>query len=82
MLGDPGTVRRALEQVSFAIADPAVRAELGAVWVETQDDSLRLVATDSYRLAVRDLVPERIGRAALRGVIDAEHAIALALALS
>jgi DNA polymerase III sliding clamp (beta) subunit (PCNA family) len=34
----------AIQQVSFAIADPAVRAELGAVWVETKEDSLRLVA--------------------------------------
>jgi DNA polymerase-3 subunit beta len=62
----------ALAQVSFAIADPAERAELSAVWVETKDDSLRLVATDSYRLAVRDLVPEGLGLGALRGVIDAE----------
>jgi DNA polymerase-3 subunit beta len=64
----------AIQQVSFAIADPAVRAELGAVWVETKEDSLRLVATDTHRLAVRDLVPDQIGSDALRGVIDAEHA--------
>lgn len=61
----------ALRQVSFAAADPEVRAELAGAWVETKDDSLRLVATDSYRLAVRDVVPERVGSAALRGVIDA-----------
>jgi DNA-binding transcriptional MerR regulator len=68
----------AIAQVSFAIADPAVRAELGAVWVETKEDSLRLVATDSYRLAVRDLVPEQIGSGRLRGVIDAKHAAVMA----
>ncbi len=68
----------AIAQVSFAIADPAVRAELGVVWVETKEDSLRLVATDSYRLAVRDLVPEQIGSGRLRGVIDAEHAAVMA----
>lgn len=63
----------ALAQVSFAIADPAVRVELGAVWVETKEDSFRVVATDSYRLAVRDLVPERTWGDGLRGVIDALH---------
>jgi DNA polymerase-3 subunit beta len=68
----PAQFADALAQVSFAIADPAERVELSAVWVETKDDSLRLVATDSYRLAVRDVVPERIGPEALRGVIDAE----------
>ena len=88
--GDPGSrccsiaptqFAGALEQVSFAIADPAVRAELGAVWVETREDSLRLVATDSYRLAVRDLVPEHIGPRGLRGVIGAQHATELAAEL-
>jgi DNA-binding transcriptional MerR regulator len=69
----PAQLADALEQVSFAIADPPVRAELGAVWVETKDDSLRLVTTDSYRLAVRDLVPERTDQEGLRGVIDAGH---------
>lgn len=78
----PAQLAGALEQVSFAIADPAVRGELGAVWIETKDDSLRLVATDSYRLAVRDLVPERIGPRGLRGVIDARHAIALTAELA
>jgi DNA-binding transcriptional MerR regulator len=73
---------QALAQVSFAIADPAVRAELGAVWVETREGSLRLVATDSYRLAVRDLVPDRIAPDGLRGVITAEHTTALASALT
>ncbi len=40
----PAAFASALGQVSFAVADPAVRAELGAVCVETKDDSLRLVA--------------------------------------
>ena len=72
-----GKFAAAIRQVSFAIADPDVRAELGAVWVETKDDSLRLVATDSYRLAVRDLLPEQTGLVGLRGVIGAEHAAVL-----
>ncbi len=73
----PAELASALGQVGFAVADPAVRAELGAVWVETRDDSLRLVATDSYRLAIRDLVPEGIGSVGVRGVIAAERARAL-----
>jgi DNA-binding transcriptional MerR regulator len=78
----PAQFASALEQVSFAVADPAVRAGLGAVWVETREESLRLVATDSYRLAVRDLVPERIGPCGLRGVVDARHATALTAELA
>jgi DNA-binding transcriptional MerR regulator len=74
----PAVLASALRQVSFAVADPAVRAELGAVWVETKEDSLRLVATDSYRLAVRDLVPEEVGALGIRGVIYAEQARQLA----
>jgi DNA-binding transcriptional MerR regulator len=78
----PAQFADALEQVNFAVGDPAVRAELGAVWVETREDSLRLVATDSYRLAVRDLMPERVGSSGLRGVIDGEHATALTTELA
>ncbi|MGH7043429.1 MAG: MerR family transcriptional regulator, partial [Acetobacteraceae bacterium] len=78
---EPAGFAAALQQVSFAIADPEVRAELGAVWVETKEGALRVVATDSYRLAVRDLVPERIGQGDLRGVIDAAHVRALELEL-
>jgi DNA-binding transcriptional MerR regulator len=73
----PAQFAGALEQVGFAVADPAVRTELEAVWVETKDDSLRLVATDSYRLAVRDLVPDQLGPHQLRGVIVAQHVAAL-----
>ena len=74
----PKLFAEALNQVSFAVADPAVRADLGAVWVESKEDSLRLVATDSYRLAVRDLPPEAMGAAEIRGVIDAAHARTMA----
>jgi DNA-binding transcriptional MerR regulator len=78
----PEELAGALQQVSFAVANPAVRAELGAVWVETKDDSLRLVATDSYRLAVRDLLPERMGSAGIRGTIDGPRAERLAAELA
>jgi DNA-binding transcriptional MerR regulator len=77
----PALFAGALAQVSFAIADPAVRVDLGAVWVETREGSLRLVATDSYRLAIRDLVPDRLAADGLRGVIEAQHAAALTSAL-
>jgi DNA-binding transcriptional MerR regulator len=64
----------ALNQVRFAVADPAVRADLGVVWIETKDGSLRLVATDSYRLAVRDVLPESLGASVISGVIDVDQA--------
>jgi DNA polymerase-3 subunit beta len=73
----PDEFAAALEQVSFAVADPAERPELAVVWVETRERSLRLVATDSFRLAVRDLVPGAIGESEVRGAIDAGRARAL-----
>lgn len=63
----------ALAQVGFAAAEDGARAELEVVWLETKDDSLRLVATDSYRLAVRDVVPQQIGSRGLRGAVRARH---------
>jgi DNA polymerase III subunit beta len=78
----PDELARALRQVSFAVADPAVRADLGGVWLETRDGSLRVVATDSYRLAVRDLVPLQIGPDGVRGVVDAGRLASLIDALS
>jgi DNA polymerase-3 subunit beta len=51
-----GSLVAALDQVAFAVSDDEGRPELAGVWVEVRDGSLRLVATDSYRLAVRDLV--------------------------
>ena len=67
----------ALAQVSFASAEAGARAELEVVWVETKDASLRLVATDSYRLAVRDVVPQQVGSHGLRGAISAQHVVQL-----
>jgi DNA polymerase III sliding clamp (beta) subunit (PCNA family) len=49
----------ALGQVLFAAAAQAELPALTGVLLETKDDSLRLVATDRYRLAVRDIVPDR-----------------------
>lgn len=45
----------ALNQVSVAASHDDARPVLTGVLFETTDDGLRLVATDSYRLALRDL---------------------------
>ena len=51
---------------------------LGCVLVEVRDGSLRLVATDRYRLAVRDLVPEGGGDQAAPGAGPGGDASAMA----
>lgn len=45
----------AVEQVSVAASSDDARPVLTGVFFENEDGSLRLVATDSYRLAVRDV---------------------------
>lgn len=52
-----------LSQVMFAAARGEHRPELSGIWLEVRDCSLRLVATDSYRLAIRDLVLEGVTEA-------------------
>ena len=51
---------QALGQVLFAAGTDAGRPELAGVLVEGKDGSLRLVASDSYRMAVRDIVPDAL----------------------
>ena len=51
-----GALVDGIGQVAFAAARGGGRPELSGIWVEAAEGSLRLVATDSYRLAVRDLV--------------------------
>jgi len=46
---------RALSQVGVAASSDDARPTLTGVLFEANEDSLRLVATDSYRLAVRDV---------------------------
>ncbi len=46
---------KALSQVGVASSSDDARPTLTGVLFEANDDSLRLVATDSYRLAVRDV---------------------------
>ncbi|HET9058477.1 MAG TPA: MerR family transcriptional regulator, partial [Acidimicrobiales bacterium] len=68
-----GALIGGLREVRFAAAPAELRPDLAGVLVEARGGSLRLVATDSYRLAVRDLVvvPGAQG-AILRGFIPLE----------
>ena len=52
---DGEVLTKALAQVGVAASGDEARPTLTGVLFETENDSLRLVATDSYRLAVRDL---------------------------
>jgi DNA polymerase-3 subunit beta len=78
----PAEFAAALDQVGFAIADPTERSELAVVWVETREQSLRLVTTDSFRLVVRDMVPKSVSDEGIRGVIELEHLRMLTAELS
>jgi DNA polymerase III subunit beta len=63
-----------LAQVAFAETIDPDRPELAGIWIETREESLRLVATDSYRMAVRDLIPAaELGADPIRGVIAPER---------
>ena len=57
---DGDTLASAIAQVTVAASTDAARPILTGVLVENGDDGARLVATDSYRLAVRDLPDVRI----------------------
>lgn len=52
---DGDVLTRALAQVGVAASSDEARPTLTGVLFEEEGDGLRLVATDSYRLAVRDL---------------------------
>jgi DNA polymerase-3 subunit beta len=52
---DGDLLARAIAQVSSAASTDEARPILTGVFFEAENDSLRLVATDSYRLAVRDM---------------------------
>lgn len=49
------TLKNAIDQVAAAVDRTQDAGALGCVLVESRDGSLRLVATDRFRLAVRDL---------------------------
>ena len=69
---------QALGQVLFAAGSDPGRPELAGVLVEYKDGSLRLVASDSYRMAVRDIVPEAVTQdGQLRALIGTSDVVAL-----
>jgi DNA polymerase III subunit beta len=61
----------ALDQVLPAAGSDPERPVLWCVLVEAREGSLRLVATDSHRLAVRDLAPAGPDGGAFRGLVPA-----------
>jgi DNA polymerase III subunit beta len=65
-----GHLRDAIRQTLFATSSDETRAILTGVLVVFQGDSLRLVATDTHRLAVRDL-PVKTGSGAASAIVPA-----------
>lgn len=57
---DARSVSDAIGQVLPAVGQDPAAPHLMTVLLETKDGSLRLVATDRHRLAIRDLVPSSI----------------------
>ncbi len=71
-------LNQGLGQVLFAVGTDAGRPELAGVLVEGKDGSLRLVASDSYRMAVRDIVPEAVTQEGhLRALVGTPDVVAL-----
>lgn len=70
-----GVMSEALRQVVRAASTDDARAVLTGVLLAAEDDGLRMVATDSYRLAVRDL-PESSVLASGQKVIIPGRALA------
>lgn len=84
---DGDALVKALSQVGVAASSDEARPTLTGVLFETEGESLRLVATDSYRLAVRDLpgvggtattlVPNRALKEVSRSIGDPKIAVTL-----
>ena len=77
---DGDTLVAAIAQVVIAASNDAARPILTGVLIENTDRGLRLVATDSYRLAVRDLLVDvRVDGSALvpaRGLRELSRTVA------
>ena len=76
---DGDTLVAAIAQVAIAASSDSARPILTGVLIENSDQGLRLVATDSYRLAVRDLVDVRVDGSALvpaRGLRELSRTVA------
>jgi DNA polymerase III subunit beta len=79
---DSAALAEALRQVISAASRDDARPILTGVLLVAEGSGLRLVATDSYRLAVRDLPGETVLAAALSGVAaDGRHVLVPAKAL-
>jgi DNA-binding transcriptional MerR regulator len=70
-------LRGAVDQVLPATGGAGDQPALGCVLLEAKDGSLRLVATDRYRLAVRDLAAEGPPEGGLRALLPADTLRAL-----
>lgn len=75
---DGSDLARAVAQVLPAVGSDPQRPVLCGVLIEAKDDSLRLVATDSYRLAIRDVVPSAGAGEEFRAVVPADELATLA----
>ena len=60
----------AIDQVAGSASTDNGRPVLTGVLIESKDGRMRLVATDSYRMAVRDLTAAAVGRSGLVGARD------------
>ncbi|HEY2330973.1 MAG TPA: MerR family transcriptional regulator [Acidimicrobiales bacterium] len=65
-------LRAAIDQVLPAVGTDPDRPMLTGVLVEARDGSLRLVATDSYRMAIRDIPAREDAGTGLRAVVAAD----------
>ena len=76
---DGNLLVEALSQVLVAASNDASRPILTGVLIENYEEGLRLVATDSYRLAIRNLPGLQVGDAALipaRGLKELARTVA------
>lgn len=78
---DAAALAEALRQVISAASRDDARPILTGVLLVAEGSGLRLVATDSYRLAVRDLPGETVLAAALSGAGGGRHVLVPAKAL-
>jgi DNA polymerase-3 subunit beta len=62
-------LRGMIEQVSFAVSTDQTRPILTGILVSYDGDTLRLVATDTHRLAMREAVVEALGTANIAAVV-------------
>lgn len=67
---DAHALNHAIDQVLPAVSEHDELTTITNVLIESREGSLRLVATDRYRLAVRDLMSHAADAAPFRAVVD------------